>query len=76
MIRLWEGTMSVRRKPFVIDYEVVGTFYIKSPNENAATARAIGILNRATSELREIGVYCETEITNTIDAEERYQAKA
>jgi hypothetical protein len=60
------------KKPFVIDYEIFGTFHLKSPNENAATARAIGILNRASAELREIGVYCEAEVTNTIDAEERY----
>lgn len=61
-----------RKKPFVVDYSVVGTLHLSSRNHLAVEARARAIIKRATEELREVSVYCEDEVERPIDVEERY----
>lgn len=60
------------RKPFVIDYQISGTLHLSSPNHIAAALRAQAIIRRAMQDLKEISVYCEEDVNDPIDAQERY----
>lgn len=60
------------KKGFVIDYEVAGTLYLRSPNIVAVRLRAERIIREALKDLQEVSVYCEEYIEEPIDEAERY----
>lgn len=62
----------MKKKPFVVDYEVVGSLHLSCRSSPAAAVRAVSRIQAALLELREISVYCEENINEPIDATERY----
>jgi hypothetical protein len=62
----------MKRKPFVVDYQIQGTLHLSSPNHIAVALRAEGLIHRAMEDLKDVSVYCEETIDVPIDATERY----
>lgn len=63
------------KKPFVVDYTIVGTLHLSCRNQSAAELRAASVIQRAMADLDDASVYCEPEISVPIDATERYLSK-
>lgn len=62
----------MKKKPFVIDYQVVGTLHLSCRNSPAAALRARALIKAAVRDLHDISVYCEDEVALPIDVAERY----
>lgn len=61
-----------KKKPFVVDYEVVGTLVINAPNANAAAWRGRAIVERSLRDLDDSSAYIDTDIAEPIDMQKRY----
>ena len=64
----------LRKRPFLVDYEIHGTLHLKVRDSSIAASRAEAIIKRAMADLEEISGYCEHDTCAPIDAEQRYGA--
>ena len=62
----------MRKRDFIVDYEIHGTLYLSVRHESNARLRADALLRSAISDLQDVSVYCEPEISSPIDTEKRY----
>ena len=76
MARCWRAVCAVAgdamKKPFVIDYQIIGTLSLSSHNIGAVRLRAASLIRRAVMDLEDIGIHFEVEINEPIDAHKRY----
>lgn len=61
----------MKKKPFIVDYQINGTLYLSGRNRNAIALRSRTMVEKACADLRDISIYCEDEVNEPIDVNQR-----